>query len=445
MRQTLRDFFKALRSAELDISIAESLDAMSAVQLVGLGDRTVLKGALSFSLAKTREDKERFDACFEAFFCADTLEHKREPARLPPNDTGESELAQALLQEDREKLAYMMQLAARAVDITNIWFFTQKGVYINRILQQMGIEDLNAEIQARDSADGSSSGQGQGGALREARDRLRETVRDYVEKQIDLYGQAATTEMIEEYLKGLKLSNIEERNFRHMHEIVRKMAKRLSSLHARKRKVENRGVLDFRRTLRKNLAYDGLLVETYWKKKTADRPRVMAICDVSRSVRAYSRFVLLFLYSLNEVIADIRSFTFVNRFIEVTQLFDKYPVEQAIEKIIKEIGYGMTDYGQVLLDIKQDYLDKIDKRTTVVILGDARNNNGDPQTKIMKRLYERCKRVIWLNPEPKTFWGTGDSETKAYRPYCSIMKECNTIRHLEHFVANLLRVSSQSI
>jgi len=446
MRQTLKDFFKALRSAELDISIAESLDAMNAVQLVGLEDRSVFKNALALSIAKTREDKERFDACFEAFFSADPLRgNPNVPSSGQLDDNIGSELAQTLMEDDREKLAYMMQRAAKAVDITNIWFFTQKGVYINRILEQMGVDSLNEEIRRQESGNGSSGGQGQGGALRQARDYLREEVRDFVEKQIDLYGQAATTEMIEEYLKGLKLSNIEERNFKYMQELVRKMAKRLSSLHARKRKIENRGVLDFRRTLRNNLAYDGLLVETYWKKKTADRPRVMAICDVSRSVRAYSRFLLLFLYSLSEVIADIRSFTFVNRFIEVTKLFEEYPVEQAIEKILKEIGFGMTDYGQVFLDIKQDYLEKMDKRTTVIILGDARNNNGNPQTKILKRLYERCKRVIWLNPEPRSFWGTGDSETRAYAPYCNIMKECNTIRHLEHIVANLLRVSSQTI
>lgn len=448
MRQTLKDFFKALRSAELEISIAESLDAMDAVQLVGLANRSTFKNALSLSLAKSVGDKERFDSCFEAFFSPHTFsDNQNAKGGDLPDDAVGSELAETLLENDTEKLAYMMQKAAKVVDITNIWFFTQKGVYINRILQQMGIDSLNTEIASQEGGggDGGGSSSGQGNALREGRDYLREEVRDFVEKQLALYGQAATTEMIEEYLKGLKLSNIEERDFKYMQEIVRKMAKRLSSLHARKRKIENRGVLDFRRTLRKNLAYDGLLVETYWKKKTADRPRVMAICDVSRSVRAYARFLLLFLYSLNEVIADIRSFTFVNRLIEVTDFFEEYPVEQAIEKIIKEIGFGMTDYGQVLLDIKEHHLEKIDKRTTVIILGDARNNNGNPQTRIMKQLYERCKRVLWLNPEPKAFWATGDSETKIYSPYCNVMKECNTIRDLEHMVSNLLRISSQSI
>jgi len=105
----------------------------------------------------------------------------------------------------------------------------------------------------------------------------------------------------------------------------------------------------------------------------------------------------------------------------------------------------MTDYGQVFLEIKADYLEKIDKRTTVVILGDGRNNNGNPQTHILKRLYQRSKRVIWLNPEPRNFWGTGDSEMPIYSPYCNVVKECNTIRHLEHMVANLLRISSQTI
>ena len=445
MRQTLEDFFKALRSAEVNISVVESLDAMHAVRLIGLNHRETLKSALSLCLAKSFEDKERFNKCFDRFFSFHHFQTQNAEAEDTEGqyDPMDSELAKMLLEKDKERLAYTMQKAAKAVDITHIWFFTQKGIYINRILKQMGVDGLNAEIARLET--GKNFASGQAGALRKAADYLQEEVRDFVEKQLALYGKAATTEMIEEYLKGLKLSNIEERNFAYMHEIVRKMAKRLSSIHARKRKLENHGVLDFRRTLRHNLAYDGLLFETYWKKKTANRPRVMAICDVSRSVRPFSRFLLLFLYSLNEVIADIKSYAFVNRLVEVSPLFETYPVEQAIDKILSEIGFGLTDYGQVLLDLKCDHLEKIDKRTTIIILGDGRNNYGYPQTQIMKRLYQRCKKILWLNPEPKTFWNTGDSEMKQYAPYCHIVKECNTIKHLENMVSNLLRVSVRTV
>lgn len=445
MRQTLEHFFKALRSAGLEISVSESLDAVHAVQLVGLFDRGVLKNALSASLAKSRFDEERFDDCFERFFSLEGFMDESETVQRTSAEADEdqSELAAALLDNDREKLLWMMQRAAGRAGITNIWFFTQKGVYINRILKEMGIDELNAEM-AGAAGGGGSSGGSQAGALTQAADQLREEVRDYVEKQLALYGEAETTQMIEEYLKGLKLSNIEERDFRYMHEIVRKLAKRLSAIHSRKRKLENRGVLDFRRTLRKNLAYDGLLFETHWKKKTADRPRVVAICDVSRSVRAYSRFLLLFLYSLNDVIADIKSFAFVNRFIEITDVFDEYPVEQAIDKIQADIGFGVTDYGQVFMDIKKDHLEDWDNKTTVIILGDARNNNGDPRTHILKELYRRCKRILWMNPEPRPFWGTGDSEMRIYAPYCNVVKECNTISHLEMMVNNLLRAAAQN-
>lgn len=444
MRQTLENFFKALRSSGIDISVAESLDAVQAVRLVGLNQRETLKSALSLCIAKSLEDKERFGECFDDFFSFDQFNAQQDshPHPIDQSTPLDSELAKMLIEKDHERLAYTLQNAAKAVDITRIWFFTQKGVYINRILKQMGIEGLRAEIVRLEGGGGSGSGQGQ--ALREAMDYLKEEVRDYVEKQLALYGKAETTEMIEEYLKSLKLSNIEERNFAYMHEIVRKMAKRLSSLHARKRKLENRGFLDFRRTFRNNLAYDGLLFETYWKKKTADRPRVMAICDVSRSVRPYSRFLLLFLYSLNEVIADIKSYAFVNQLVEVSSLFETHPIEQAIDKILNDIGFGVTDYGRVLLDIKKDHMEKIDKRTTIIILGDGRNNNGNPQTPVMKRLYQKSKRILWLNPEPKTFWHTGDSEMKQYAPYCNIVRECNTIKHLEHMVSNLLRVSTRS-
>ena len=219
-----------------------------------------------------------------------------------------------------------------------------------------------------------------------------------------------------------------------------KMAKKLAALHSRRKKVFKRGQLNVPRTLRHNMSYDGAIFDLHWKSVKIDRPKVFAICDVSGSVANYARFMLMFLYSLEEVMPKVRSFAFSSDLAEVTELFERYAIEDAIAKTIRDYSGGSTDYGQALMDFKKLCLDEVDNRTTIIILGDARNNYGDPHTELLKELYDRCKRLIWLNPEPRNAWGVGDSEMRRYAAYCHQVDECNSLMHLERIVGNLLRV-----
>jgi len=229
-----------------------------------------------------------------------------------------------------------------------------------------------------------------------------------------------------------------------MRVIIKKMVKRLNSLHSRRRKRSKRGCLDLKKTLRENVAYQGLLFNPRWRAKKIDRPDIMIICDVSRSVAAMARFMLLFLYSLNEEVARISSFIFCSNLVDVSHVFEEYELEAALEILMSGKGLGIqlgrTDYGQALLDFREGWLDRISNRTTVLILGDARNNYGDPQTGILKQLHERSKKLTWLNPEPPSFWGTGDSEMKRYIPYCTLVRECSSMNHLERAIDLLLRM-----
>jgi uncharacterized protein with von Willebrand factor type A (vWA) domain len=221
------------------------------------------------------------------------------------------------------------------------------------------------------------------------------------------------------------------------------MAKRLATRHARRRYDARSGRLDVRRTLRANVSYDGVPFRLAWRYTRIDRPRIMAICDVSGSVAAAAQFLLLFLYSLNEVLSDLRAFAFSSHLEEVTSILDEQDWEDAVPSILERIGFRPTDYGQVLLDIESGYMDLIDRQTTVVILGDGRNNHGEARSEILQRIYERAKRVIWLNPEPRPFWGTGDSEMLRYQPYCNLVRVCSTIKDLERVVDDLLTLSSR--
>jgi len=281
--------------------------------------------------------------------------------------------------------------------------------------------------------------------LKESRDLLFKEIKDFVERQFSLFAASATEEILDKYLKDMKLSNLEQRDFHRMHAIIKRMVKPINDYRSRRRKRAKRGSLDLKTTLRENIAYQGLIFKPQWKTKKLDRPDMVTLCDVSRSVETVARFMLLFLYSLNEEVAKISSFIFCSNLVEVSHLFDKYDVDEALLRLQKRVGLGIhlgrTDYGQAFRDFKENWLDKVTNKTTVLILGDARNNYGNPETGILSLLHKRGKRVIWLNPESPPFWGTGDSEMKKYFPFCSIAKECSSVNHLERVVGFLLRTS----
>jgi uncharacterized protein with von Willebrand factor type A (vWA) domain len=290
--------------------------------------------------------------------------------------------------------------------------------------------------------EGTPAALGQAAALEKARTFLVDNVRRYVDQQLSLNMPSATEDLLMSYLRHAKLSTLEQQHLQDMHVIIQRMVKRLNDLHSRRKKTAKRGQLDFKKTLRHNITYQGFLFDPKWKKKKIDRPDIVVICDISRSVMRTVRFLLLFLYGLNKAIARIRTFILCSNLIEVTSIFDEYPVEVAIEKIRLgadlPILMGRTDYDQSFRDFREDYMGSVSRKTTVLIVGDARNNYAEAQTGVVKMVYERSKRLIWLNPETPSFWGTGDSEMKKYAPFCSVVKECNTLHHLAGVVTALI-------
>jgi len=352
-----------------------------------------------------------------------------------------SALGQLLLQGSRSDLMIKMAEAGRAVEVNQIVVFTQKGLYTRKIMDQMGLKALQDEITELQNDTGAGERR-LAGKLKRARDQLRDQVRDYVEKQFFLHADEHGKQLREELLKKVKLSNLEKRNFKDVQEIVFKMAKKLVSIHSKRRKTYKRGHLDLRKTLRKNMQYDGVFFDLKWKAVKVDRPKVMCICDVSGSVSNYSRFLLMFLYSLAEIIPKVRSFAFSSDLGEVTQLFRNSNLEDAMAKTMRDYGNGSTDYGQMLLDFRRTCMDDVDNKTTIIILGDARNNYGDPKAEIVREMYEKAKRVIWLNPEPRSNWQVGDAEMKKYAPNCHQTEVCNSLTHLERVVSNLLKFTA---
>lgn len=497
MDQLLTQFIGALRNADIRISTAETLDALSTVELVGYGDRRLLKDSLSLVLPKTLDEKAAFDTCFDQFFSfgarvsgppstlaesdaaldgdaagqagngqagagGDAQDQRtgnaRPGAARQQASTGattgqadnvaalgsgemsdpQSPLGQLLVRGNQMEVTIAINGAGHQVNVHEIEVFTQKGVYTRRIMDAMGHAELQQEI-ARLTDSAAIPDRRRAVDLTHRRDWLRERVRDYVEHQFLLHADVTGRRLREDLLRDVRLSALEQRHHRMLQDLVLRMARRLISEHSRRRKVFRRGQLHVPHTLRRNMKYDDAVFDLQWKSVKVDRPKVFAVCDVSGSVSAYARFMLMFLYSLEEVLPRVRSFAFSSDLGEVSELFARNTIDDGVAIALKQYSSGSTDYGQALADFRRLCLDEIDNRATLIILGDARNNYGDARTDILKELYDRSKRVIWLNPEPRTMWNTGDSEMRHYAPYCHQVDECSTLAHLERIVGRLLR------
>jgi uncharacterized protein with von Willebrand factor type A (vWA) domain len=444
MQQTLENFLRALRAMEVRVSPAEAIDAHCTVDSVGYSDRTLLKDALCVALAKTEEEVNSFDDCFEMFFTRDEFRDRGEEDSSAEESGADSELiedqplAEMLLGGSETEMAQAMEQAANDAGVANIRFSTQRGLFTRRILDRMGLRDLETLIANLNRAEGSEAAE-MAERLEGGRRYLFDEVRQYIERQFELYARSAGEELRAEFLAKTNLSSIERRDFERMHRMVRRMAKKLATRYNRRRKHTKRGVLDVRRTLRRNMGHDGIPFETLWKQTKIERPRIVVIVDVSQSVAAAARFLLLFLYSLNEVIATLRAFAFSSHLIEVSNILKTKTVEDAIPEILDKIGFRSTDYGRAFADFEESAMDALDRHTTVIILGDGRSNDTDPRMDLMRQIHDRSKSVIWLNPEPEPFWGTGDSEMHRYKTFCHVARTCRTIQDLERIIDDVMK------
>tara|TARA_B100000530_G_C15921539_1_gene473340 strand:+ start:731 stop:2083 length:1353 start_codon:yes stop_codon:yes gene_type:complete len=445
----LRDFIHILRSSDLRVSTSESIDAMNVVSEIGLDDKSLLRDSLSFSLAKTLREKEIFNECFDNFFeenymnlKSDELPEENHERDIEFDDLNNSENMQKSLEElyknsDKTSLMTAMALAARDANLQDIKLFTQVGMFTRKIFDEMGLETLNNDIfQASRQGDTKRESE-----LKNIRENLRLEIRDYVENQVKLRTTNAGKQLREDALSQMRLTQADKSDYQIMSGIIKKMARRLISVHSRRKRKSQRGVLDIRSTIRANQEYDGILFETIWKKTKVDRPKIVALCDVSGSVANVSRFFLMFLHSLTEILPNVRTFAFSNKAGEVTDLFENKDIEVAAAETLLLNGGGSTDYGQAFVDLEGLLENNIDRKTTVIILGDARSNYGDPRCDVLKTIQEKSKRILFLNPEPKSVWGTGDSEMLRFVPYCSKSKVCSSLFDLERVVDDMLRSS----
>ena len=449
VERTVTDFVRALRSADVNVSTAETLDAVQTLKLVGYNDRSMLKTSLRHVLAKSEGEKATYDRLFDLFFSrkSNTPETTSEDEQSDDGETnsdtsedaGPKDLLDLAQSGDESEIAVAMERAADAASVQDIRFSTQVSFYAQKMLKEMGVERMEKQLlDALKDTSGEREGEAQ--QMIDARRDMTRRAQAYVQQQFDIFGASETQRFREEYLSEKRINDMDRSDIERMKPLVQKLAKRLATKHSRRRKKKNRGQLDIRKTLRRNAGRDGVPFDIAWRETKKDRPKLILICDVSGSVARHVRFLLLFLYCLKDVVPDIYTFAFSARLKDVGSYLDTdlAGFENAMQRIMTEAGWGSTDYGQALSDMKVNYWSLIDRRSTIIVLGDGRSNYGDPRLDLFEEATSRAKRLVWLSPEGKALWGTGDSEMLRYQPHCTTMTHMTSLKDLERAIDDIL-------
>lgn len=447
----LRSIVQELRDVGLPISLDEEIDAVRAAECCGLADREALKDALACALVKVAEHRAVFDTVFEIYFAAASSipgdgradEHRATTA------ADLSETVRRVLAEGGEPLT--LYLAKEAVTrFAGMVPGRRAGVnlYALRTVRALRLEE-HARLVRDELARGADEGVSFAADLprRRVEERQQRMVQE-IEAEIRRRlvadrGAAAVT-------RTLRLSLPEDVDFTRattgeleaMEQAVEPLTRRLKRRLARDR-VRHRGPVDMRATLRRSMATGGVPIDLRHRPPLPKRPEVVLVTDVSGSVASFADFTLQLMYSMSRHFTRLRTFVFVDGISEVTEsLRESRGLTEALERVSRSSDAvwadGRSDYGNALSRFWERWGGEIGPRTTVLVLGDARNNFRASQDGALRLIARRAAHVHWLNPEPMRYWNSGDSLADEYGRHCESMVECRNLRQLEEFVETVL-------
>jgi len=459
--ERILEFIGDLRRAEIRVSPSEALDALAASAEVGLADREAFKSTLAATLIKEFRDQPTFDRLFDLYFL--DLEALGEGLKkaLGPEDPRVQDLLDRMLAEEGMELDDLTELLMRGggselemairasgqnAGLERLMYFLQVGFFSRRISDRFDWSTIEADLEKiMEMLEARGLDPGQLARIRnylELRlEAFKRMIRQHVERELERRAYRQGEKLTREVLSDKPLFALTPDEIAQMKSVVARLARKIKDALALRQRQEQRGRLDTRRTMRKSLQYDGVPMEVVLRRRHREKPKLVTICDVSDSVRNASRFMLQLVWSLQECFSRVRSYAFVSEIAEVTQAFSIYPVERAIEWALKAapVDYHCrSDFGYAFNRFAKTELDSLDRKTTILILGDARNNYNDPQAWALRHIRERVKGIIWLNPEGQWGWGIGDSVMPLYAPACDFVRECRTIGQLGEVVDNLV-------
>ncbi len=424
-----------LRAEGMAVGTSELLDAFAALEVVPWTEPDDFREALAATIAKSQEDRRIFDLVFERFFFrAVELEAVRRDVREGKRYRGGEridldELSEAVRQAIAEgRDGEMRDLARLAV----VAFGRQGdgsgvvGVDVQRIRRTLGLQSQAGAKPGERSLDRSE-------IARFERHLRRELERLQVERTEKLPPSRPLADL------DRALPSSPTQDLAAVHRAVAQLKRRLATLGHDQRGRRRRSTVDVRRTMRASLETGGVPLRLRYRPHRPRRPEIYVLCDVSTSVTSASVFFLSVLHALHDSFRKLRSFVFIERISEITEVFERERDFRKIsERISREGGVadvsGYTDYGRVWREFATEIAEDLDPRSTVIILGDARTNGREPHAEVFAEIARNAGRTFWLNPEPRLYWNYGDSVMAAYEQHCTAAFECWTTKHLEDFV-----------
>ncbi|MBU3718851.1 MAG: VWA domain-containing protein [Actinobacteria bacterium] len=478
MLDLLSGFVQELRNAGLPVSLTENLDAMEAVQHIPLEDRDAFKYALGATLVKNSAHWRSFETVFEVYFSLRGPQYKINEESNDAIDEMWREMQEQLQQQGDgrgssggmdsltpEEIAQILMQALLNGDQALMRALAKQAVqrfagmepgrpvggtyYLYRTLRNLDLDGMLDKLME-------ASKQEVGGELTQLEERLE---RDEYQSRIEEFKKEIEAEIrrrlvadrgAEAMAKTLRKPLPEDVEFMHasrdemqllkksLYPLTRKLAARL----ARKRRHGRRGPLDFRNTVRHSLSYGGVPADPRFKYPRPAKPELMVVADISGSVAAFARFTLMLVYAIQNQFSKVRSFVFIDGIDEVTQFFKgTEDITEAIHRVNTEADVvwvdGHSDYGHAFEVFWERYGKDVGPKTTVLLLGDARNNYHASQAWVVKEIRAKARHVYWLNPEPRSYWNTGDSIVGEYGNFTDGTYECRNLRQLESFVEKL--------
>ncbi len=476
MLDVLEGLISELREVGVPVSLAESLDAAEAVMQVPLDDAVVLKQVLGATLVKSSTHWKAFETVFDIYFShqlsprtgdedsADATDAGQgsviTAADAPPSPLGAAgdggiagsmtdALMAALLRMDRRSLAMLARRAVaqfagivpkRPVAGTYYLFRTLRNVDFDGLGARLARE-LMAQSEPEDAL-------GERLAADEAARRmemLREQVAGEIRRLLvaDRGAQAVARTARRPLPEDVDFMHATHEELQAMRLALQPLARKLATRMSWKRRHGRKGPLDFRGTIRRSLSTGGVPVEPAFKYPRPARPEIFVLADVSGSVASFSRFTLQMLYAMSSQFSRVRSFVFVDGIDEVTRFLAGRDMAQAMAKVNAEADVtwldGHSDYGHAFESFWERFGREVNERCSVIILGDARNNYHASGSWVLEEMRRHVRRIYWLNPEPRGYWGSGDSIFEQYAPHCDGSFECRNLRQVEQFVKTLER------
>jgi uncharacterized protein len=445
---SLVEFAEELRAEGVGSGTAELLDAFAVLDEISWTEPEDFREALAATLAKSQEDRRVFELVFERFFFrAAEAAAIREGVRERGGDDGiDAAHTDIDLDELRRQIAAALRGGSESLmrDLARLAIsaFARRdegsgviGVDVQRIRRALGLRPEPRPALPPDDPR-------RAGLPREALRRFEALLRRELERgQIERTEQLPPSRPLSELDRALPSGPLQD--LAAVHRVVAQLKRRLKTQGQETRGHRRHAHVDVRRTMRASLQTGGVPVDLRFKPVRPRRPEIYVLCDVSTSVTSASVFFLSVLHALHDSFRKMRSFVFIERISEVTDVFDRERDFRAVSEAIgRDAGVadvsGYTDYGRVWSEFRELVEDDLHPRATVIVLGDARTNGRDPRADVFAEIAARAGRTFWLNPEPRLYWNYGDSVISSYERHCQAF-ECWTTEQLEDFVKALAR------